>query len=370
MHDDHEIHTDSDQHPDQNTGRARKRTRKTPRANTTDLLTIGGKDIALGETAQIQLPVAKLYTDTEMAMPIHVVRGKKSGPIVFVCAAIHGDELNGIEIIRRLLQKNSLKLRKGTFIAVPIVNVYGVLSNERYMPDRRDLNRSFPGSKNGSLARRIAYQFMHEVVSKCDYGIDLHTGAIHRSNLPQVRADLSDPVVSELAKAFGVPVLIDAHLRDGSLRKEAADVNTKVLLYEAGEALRFDELSIRAGVNGVMHILAHLGMLVRTRTPHPIQPFVADKSAWVRATGSGIVTNKKKLGAYIKKGDELASIGNHYGEEICKVISTKNGILIGQQNIPLVQEGDAMFHIAYFDESDNVDAHIDLFEGHIMPEED
>lgn len=334
-----------------------------------DTLTIGDVDIAPGANVQIQLPVARLYTNTEMAMPVQVIRGRQPGPKVFVCAAIHGDELNGIEIIRRLLQKNTLRLRRGTLIAVPIVNVYGVLHNERYMPDRRDLNRCFPGSQNGSLARRVAYKFMQEVVSKCDYGIDLHTGAVHRSNLPQIRADLSDPDLLALAKAFGVPVLIDAHLRDGSIRKEAADVNTKVLLYEAGEALRFDELSIRAGVNGVMHVLSHLRMLSRRRKSHPIKPFVADKSAWIRASCSGIVSNHRKLGAYIRKGDTLATIGNPYGEEVCKVISSKNGILIGQQNIPLVQEGDAMFHIAYFEEKEKVDAHIDLFEEHVLPGE-
>lgn len=303
-----------------------------------------------------------------MAMPVQVIRGKKPGPKVFVCAAIHGDELNGMEIIRRLLQRSTLKLRRGSLVAVPIVNVYGVLHNERYMPDRRDLNRCFPGSQNGSLARRVAHQFMQEVVSQCDYGIDLHTGALHRSNLPQIRADLSNPDLLELAKAFGVPVLIDAHLRDGSLRKEAANASTGVLLYEAGEALRFDELSIRAGVNGVMHILSHLRMLKRKRKRHPIQPFVADKSAWIRASCSGIVTNHKKLGAYIRKGDTLATIGNPYGEEVGKVISSRSGILIGQQNIPLVQEGDAMFHIAYFEESAKVDEHIDRFEDHVLPD--
>lgn len=214
-------------------------------------LVIGGETVLPGETKKIALDMPPLYTATSMSIPVYVKRGKRPGPTLFVSAAIHGDELNGIEIVSRLIKSRTIDKLKGTLIAVPMVNVYGVLNQSRYLPDRRDLNRSFPGSKKGSLAGRLAYLFFKEVVSKCDVGIDLHTGAIHRSNLPQVRADLDDEDVLAMAKAFGVPVLLNADIRDGSLRATASEAGIKILLYEAGQALRYDEFSIRAGVKEI-----------------------------------------------------------------------------------------------------------------------
>ncbi|PIE37557.1 MAG: succinylglutamate desuccinylase [Gammaproteobacteria bacterium] len=320
-------------------------------ANPTSLV-IAGIDIQPGRTARLEIPVAKLYTDTEVSIPIHVVRAKRPGPVVFVSAAVHGDELNGIEIIRRLIHSKHIKLKMGSVILVPMVNVYGVLNQARYMPDHRDLNRCFPGSEKGSLAARVASIFLEEVVQHCDYGIDLHTGAMHRSNLPQIRADLKDPETRELAQAFGVPVLLNANVRDGSLRQSAIDQDTKVLLYEAGEALRSDELSIRAGVRGVMNVLSQLGMLARKAQRKKSQPFISNKSAWIRATASGFVNAFHDLGDRVTKGQVLADIGNPFGDTLCSVSANKSGIIIGRQNIPLVQEGDAMFHIAYFSEGD------------------
>lgn len=316
-------------------------------------LVIGGIEIKPGSVQRIELPVVKLYTDTDMCMPIHVVRSRKPGPTVFVSAAVHGDELNGIEIIRRLIQLKSPKLKCGTLILVPMVNVYGVLNQSRYMPDRRDLNRCFPGSPKGSLAGRVADTFLTEIVRHCDYGIDLHTGAIHRSNLPQIRADLDDAETLALAEIFGVPVLLNSNLRDGSLRQAAVESGTKILLYEAGQALRYDELSIRAGLKGILNVLSHLEMTSRKKPrKKPVQPFVANTSAWQRANESGIVNNVKNLGDQVQKGDALAHIGSPYGEILDTVKASRSGIIIGKQNIPLVQEGDAMFHIAYFSEAD------------------
>ena len=220
-------------------------------------LIIAGHNIALGETKQLEIPMVRLYTNTTMGIPVFVKRGKRPGPTLFLSAAIHGDELNGIEIINRIINSKALSKIKGTLIAVPMVNVYGVLNQSRYLPDRRDLNRSFPGSKKGSLAGRMAHQFLNEIVDKADYGIDYHTGAIHRSNLPQIRANLDDQETLDLAKAFSIPVLLNANLRDGSLRQAAVDHGAKVLLYEAGEALRFDELCIRAGVKGTINVMRH-----------------------------------------------------------------------------------------------------------------
>ncbi|GEA61268.1 succinylglutamate desuccinylase/aspartoacylase family protein [Vibrio comitans] len=325
-------------------------------------LTIAGIDILPGEQCQIDVPVAKLYTDTELSLPVHIQRGKRQGPTVFVSAAVHGDELNGIEIIRRLISAN-LNIIRGTLILVPMVNVYGVLNQSRYLPDRRDLNRSFPGSVKGSMAARLAHTLMENIVKHCDYGIDLHTGAIHRSNLPQIRADLSDAETRDLAETFGVPVLLNSVLRDGSLREAATSNNTRILLYEAGEALRFDDLSINAGYQGVQNVLMKLGLIRKRRIKRKIEPFIANKSEWLRASGSGFVNEMFELGEQVIKGQTLAEIHSPLGELIQKVVSTRSGIIIGKQNIPLVQEGDAMYHIAYFGQNDDgVAEHIELLQ--------
>jgi len=326
-------------------------------------LQIAGETIRPGETRKLELPTASLYTDTHMSIPILVRRGRRDGPVLFVSAAIHGDELNGVEIISRLINSRSLKSLKGTLIAVPFVNGYGVLNQSRYLPDRRDLNRSFPGSRRGSLAGRIAHIFLNEVVAKCDYGIDLHTGAIHRSNLPQIRANLEDPETLELARAFGVPVLLNANLRDGSLRESARELGVRILLYEAGEALRFDELSIRAGYRGILNVMRHLGMLKKSRRKtQPIEPFVARQSNWVRATESGFVSHIKQLGDYVEKGDVLARIKDPFGDVADEVLSHLEGIVIGKQNIPLAQEGEAMYHIALFSRPDDVIENVGLWQ--------
>ncbi|MFY0640071.1 MAG: succinylglutamate desuccinylase/aspartoacylase family protein [Bermanella sp.] len=334
------------------------------------ILTIADTQIAPGETCEIQVPVANLYTDTDIHMPVHVIRAKKSGPVMFVSAAVHGDELNGIEIIRRLIQKKGFKLTAGTLILVPMVNVYGVLDQTRYLPDRRDLNRSFPGSEKGSLAGRVAFRFLNDIVKHCTHGIDLHTGAIHRSNLPQVRADLSDPETLEMAKTFSVPVLLNSNLRDGSLRQAAVESGTKILLYEAGEALRFDEFSIRAGLEGILNVLSHLGMVRKSKKRKNREPYIANNSAWIRANSSGIVRDLKGLGDQVAKGDIMAEIGNPMGRVLDHVKATRSGIIIGKQNIPLVQEGEAMFHVAYFSEDDETIAeHIENIQDRLLPDE-
>lgn len=326
------------------------------------VIEIAGIVIKPGESKQIKLPVARLYTDNDISMPIHIKRGKIAGPTLFLSAAIHGDELNGIEIIRRLINLKLLKNLKGTLISVPMVNVYGVLNQTRYMPDRRDLNRSFPGSDKSSLAGRVANVFLTQIVKHCDYGIDLHTGSLHRSNIPQIRANLDDPETLLLAKAFGVPVLLNANLRDGSLRHAAAEMGTKILLYEAGEALRFDELSIRAGVKGIVNILRQLGMIPNGSKKTAAEPFIAKNSSWVRASASGIVKYKKQLGDLVNAKDLLAEIGDPFGNVFDKVIARYSGIIIGKQKIPLVQEGDAMFHIAYFEDHEEVAEHIEIMQ--------
>lgn len=317
-------------------------------------LSIAGQEIPPGTHTTLNIELPRLYTHTETSMPVHVIRGKKDGPCLFISAALHGDEINGIEIIRRLLRQKTLKQLKGTLITVPIVNVYGVIQHSRYLPDRRDLNRCFPGSETGPLASRIANLFMTEIVSKCDAGIDLHTGALHRSNLPQIRANLDHEETSRLAHCFGVPVIIDASVRDGSLRQAAAERGITTLLYEAGEALRFDELCIRAGLRGIMNVMRTLDMLPKSTRPTKVmEPFVASSSSWIRAPESGLLRAVADLGNRVGKGDLLGYISDPFGINEVEVISTRTGIIIGRTHLPLVNEGDALYHVAHFSEDSN-----------------
>ncbi len=315
---------------------------------------IGGETIVAGERRTVHLPVAQLYTDEPVLMPVHVVHGSRDGPTLFVCAAIHGDELNGIEIVRRLLAWKGLTRLRGTLLAIPIVNVLGVVHKSRNLPDRRDLNRSFPGSEHGSLAARIADRFMTEVVQRSTHGIDLHTAAIHRSNLPQIRATLDDPLLAELAAAFGAPVVLDSGLRAGSLRETAAANGVKTLLYEAGEALRFDETCIRVGVRGVIRVMRRLQMARASRAAATPAPLTALGSRWVRAGASGIVRPDVRLGQVVTTEQRLGVIANTLGEQQYILRSPTDGVVVGQATLPLLHEGEAVFHIATFARSETL----------------
>lgn len=299
-------------------------------------------------------------------MPVHVFHGKKSGPRLFISAALHGDELNGIEIIRRLMQIKTLKNLKGTLIVIPVVNVYGLIHHSRYLPDRRDLNRSFPGSETGSLTARLANVIMKEIVSVCTHGIDLHTGAVHRSNLPQIRADLDDPETKKLAQAFGVPVLLNSEIIKNSLRYEAANAGVKMLLYEAGEALRFDEISIRAGVSGVLNVMRELGMLKQLRkagkNKPAREPYIARSSSWVRAPESGMLRTHVSLGTHVEKNQLIGYVYDPYSGNEIPIVSNFFGIVIGRVQIPLVHEGEAIYHIARFrDAVEDVADQVEVF---------
>jgi len=309
---------------------------------------LGGVSIAAGTRQTIDLPIADLYTHTRLHMPVRVVHGKRDGPTLFVSAAVHGDEINGVEVIRRLLVSKRLVGLKGTLITVPIVNVQGFLAHTRYTPDRRDVNRSFPGSENGSVAGRLAWRFATEIVARADCGIDLHTAAVHRDNLPQIRADLDDPKTRKLAEAFGAPVMIPSALRDGSLREYAASTGVPMLLYEAGEALRFDEQCIRAGVRGVLNVMRTLGMLTPSKKASRASSAVARGSTWVRAERSGILRTQVGLGERVRKGQQLALVSDPFGESEAPIEAKFGGVVIGRTNLPLVNEGDAVFHIARF----------------------
>lgn len=312
-------------------------------------LVINSIIIPPGKRMTIMLPMPKLYDWTPMNMPVHVVRGSQPGPVLCVTGAVHGDEINGVEIIRRLLKKRFPKNLKGTLIAVPIINIYGFLYQDRYLMDRRDLNRCFPGSNTGSLASRLAYLVMNELVAKATHIIDLHTGSLHRTNLPQIRANLELAHIEKLAKAFHAPVILHSKERDGSLRQAANDRGIPLLLYEAGEALRFNEQAIHIGLKGVLNVMQALNMLPQEHHANPLPPSpIAKSSIWVRAPHSGILRPYKSLGKKVKKGEKLGLIVNPIGEEEYTVNARISGMVIGQTNLPLVHEGAALFNLASF----------------------
>lgn len=329
-------------------------------------LEIAGTEIPSGKRQKVEIPIAQLFDTTKMSIPVEVIRGKKEGPVLFLSAAIHGDEINGVEVIKRLLANKRINTRiKGTLIAVPIVNSYGFNRNSRYLPDRRDLNRCFPGHSKGSLGSQLAHIFMKEIVEKSTHGIDLHTGAIHRSNLPQIRACLDDPETNELAHAFGVPVLINSNTPDGSLRQAALDKGIPILLFEGGEALRYEEKVIQVAINGILSVMENIGMIkpkIKKRRKRKQEVFTARSSAWLRAPFSGSLRVLTKLGDYVKKGSVIGIISNPYGSDKNKVIANRTGIIIGMTMLPLVTKGDAMFHIAVFEDIGAVEERLELFD--------
>lgn len=331
---------------------------------------INGVAVNPGSRVTVDLPVARLYTHTNLAMPVQVIHGKISGPTLFVSAAIHGDELNGVEVIRRLLKHSALKRLRGTVFAIPIVNVHGLLDRSRYLPDRRDLNRSFPGSERGSLAARVAKIFMEEIVARSNYGIDLHTGALHRENIPQIRTSLDDAENERLARAFGVPIVLNSDIRDNSLREAATEKGIPLLVYEGGEALRFNEIAIRAGLRGILNVMRLLEMLPvqKTRKTSTKTPMIARSSTWVRAPESGILRTVTPLGGKISKGSLLGVVSPPYGEDEYEIPSPADGIVIGRTHLPLVHEGEALYHVARFGSVDRAAEKVEAFHEVLQPE--
>lgn len=319
-----------------------------------DELIIDGVVIKPGENKRFEMVFSKLFDHTEMAIPVEVIRGEITGPTIFISAAIHGDEINGVEVIRRLLSRRKLLANlKGTLITVPIVNVFGFNRNLRYLPDRRDLNRVFPGVKAGSLAAQIAYKFMNEIVAKCQYGIDLHTGSAHRYNLPQIRAYLDSKEITRLALEFGVPLVLNSPYREGSLRYEATKKKVKILLFEGGEALRYDEKVIKIAERGILAVMQNIGMLDAPLDGKKVtkkrKVLIAHASHWIRAPHSGSMSARKHIGNKVRKNEVLAIISDPFGTKKYYVKARKDGIIIGMVMMPLVNNGDALFHIATFD---------------------
>lgn len=294
----------------------------------------------------IDIPVSRLSTNTEIAMRVRVVHGAKPGPVIFVSGSVHGDEIIGVEICRRLLATISAKRLAGTLLCIPIVNAYGFVQHQRYLPDRRDLNRSFPGSATGSLAAQLAHHFTQEIIARCEVGIDLHSAGLHRENLPQIRISADRARATELAEAFAAPAIIVSSLREGSLRQTAADHGCDVLLLEAGEALRFNELSMRVGVQGILRVMAHLGMGVRQPRKAGATPIRSHRTVWVRAPEGGIFRAVKASGAFVHEGEALGYLADPFGDMDMPVTSPISGVIIGRSNLPVVNQGDALMHIA------------------------
>ena len=299
-----------------------------------------------GRAATGELPIPRLVTGTAVSLPVLILHGREEGPAVWISAAVHGDEIAGVEIIRRVASRLDPRRLRGTVLSVPIVNVHGFVTGDRYLPDRRDLNRSFPGSPTGSLAGRIANAFMVEIVERCTIGIDLHTGSDHRSNLPQIRGDLDDSKTRDLAIAFGAPLILHAGVRDGSLRAAATDAGVTVLLFEGGEAWRFDEASIAVGTSGTLRVLSHLGMIDADDAPESTAPRESRSSSWIRARRSGIASIAVALGQSVSKGQHLAVIHDSLGRRLSRANAPFDGVVIGLTQHPLVHQGDALVHLA------------------------
>lgn len=307
---------------------------------------IGPIRVRPGQAKAVSLPITRLVTGADVDLPVRVVHGREDGPTVWVDAAIHGDEAVGVEVIRQVLADIDPKSMRGTLIAIPIVNVLGFMTGDRYLPDRRDLNRSFPGSARGSLASRIAHLMMTEVVAKCDVGIDLHTGSDRRTNLPQIRADLEDARTRELAEAFAAPVMLHAKIRDGSLRAAAREAGATVLLYEAGEAWRMDAWAIDAGVRGVRRVLAALGMTEPVDEDPPAPSQASYRSSWVRARGTGMLHLEVALGEHVSEGQRIGGLFDSFGKRVRLVHAERSGVVIGRTEAPVVNSGDAVVHVA------------------------
>lgn len=311
-----------------------------------------------GERLSLALPLPEFFSSAPLYMPINIVHGKQAGPCLLVTAAMHGNELNGTEIINRLLNSSALKRLQGTLIAVPVMNIYGLMNRSRYLPGGIELDRSFPGMKNGTYASRIAHIFTKEVFSKADACIDLQTGSLNYSNLPQVYVTADDAKSKALAHDFGAPVISTMPREKGMLRTYAFKQEKPFLLYEAGEAMRFDEYAIKVGLKGILKAMRKLGMLPETtakipntkkNNPKKTTPFFAEKNIWSRAPKSGISYTSHQLGQLVKKGERLCVIRDPFGAtDDIYVNSPEEAVIVGKNNLPLVHEGEGLFQLAIF----------------------
>ena len=307
-----------------------------------------GEDIPAGSSKEINFNIVKLHTRTSVEVPVIIERSKVPGPVVLFTAGIHGDEVNGIEIVRQLIAKGINKPKKGTIICIPVINIFGFLNKQRELPDGRDLNRVFPGSKSGSLASRVAYTLTHEVIPKVDIIIDHHTGGAGRFNAPQIRLEANQPQLENLAKQYGAPFILHTKQIAKSFRNTCFKQGTPILLFEGGKSYHINSNVTNTGVNGAKRVLNHLGMLQSKFkvSSQKINSVVIKESSWIRAKSSGMFRAVAKLKSYVKTGDVLGYITDAYGKFNTSVKAKSNGYIININEDPIVYRGDALFHIS------------------------
>ncbi len=305
---------------------------------------INGIEIAPCEEKVVDVNIARLPSHTTIDVSITIARSTEPGPVLLLMGGLHGDEINGSEIVRRMIEKNDHVPKIGTVICIPIINVYGFIYFSRYVPDGKDVNRSFPGNRNGSLASRMANFLTKEILPIIDYGIDFHTGGADRTNYPQVRCMMKDQKNVELAEAFHAPFTLDSKFRPNSLRQTANKLGKNILVYEGGESARFDEFAIREGIKGARRLMQHLEMRDESEKAD-YENLVIKNSSWVRAKRSGVFLSAVKSGEKIKKNQLLGHINDPFGGFKNKVTSTVNGYVIGLNHNPIIHEGDALMHL-------------------------
>lgn len=310
-----------------------------------------GKNVALGTTKTINFSFAKLYTSTKVEIPVIVSRAMKPGPTVLITAGVHGDEINGVEVVRQVIAKKINTPEKGTIICIPILNIFGFLNAERTFPDGRDLNRVFPGTKTGSLASRVAYHFTKEILPMADYCLDFHTGGAQRFNAAQIRVVPDNPELLKFAEIFNAPFTVLSGNLNKSYRATCAKMGIPSLLFEGGKSLDSNKQIVKHGVDGVIRVLHHLGMLNPKisvpEVPHPT--VLISKSRWIRAQRSGLLHVKIDCNKYVEKDEFLATITDPYGEMRFKVRAPNAGYIINVNHAPIVHQGDAIFHISTTD---------------------
>jgi uncharacterized protein len=307
-------------------------------------VTIANQVILPGEFKEIKINIARLPSRTQIDTPIYVYRGLKDGPVLALTAGMHGDEINGMEIVRRMLEKGYHKVSRGTVVCMPIINVYGFLNYSRDVPDGKDINRSFPGSKAGSLAARVAYHLMKEVIPFIDYGIDFHTGGAMRANYPQVRCVMQEKKNAELAAAFHAPFTIDSPFRPHSLRQSAAKKGKNIIVYEGGESMRLDQYAIEEGIAGCLRLMKHLKMIDQAPEPTTKNKIIWN-STWIRALNAGLFQTQIKYGSFIEKDQAVGTITDPFGEYKEEIIAPASGYVVGLNNNPVVNAGDALMHV-------------------------
>lgn len=313
-----------------------------------DVLEILGETIRLGESAEINFNVAKLYTGTLIDIPIIVERSKKPGPVILFTAGIHGDEINGVEIVRQIISKGINKPKRGTIICVPVLNVFGFINMEREFPDGRDLNRVFPGSKSGSLASRVAHSLVSEVVPHADFIMDFHTGGALRFNAPQIRIVSGDEDLDTAAQIFGAPFVLYSKNLNKSFRNTCNKMKKPILLFEGGKSIHIDNDVTNTGVNGAKRVLNHYGMLQsKFKISEPKKPVIfINESRWIRASYSGMFKTAVAIGSKVKKGQVMGHIADPYGKFNHAIKTSNTGYVINVNESPIVYQGDALFHLS------------------------